>query len=121
MPFYLHKGRGNVGIITDANRAQIGSITPEGDDYWRDQLTGRVWNSPIAAAHTYLLARAPDPPNESQRRRAEKTPQPDAVNWTTLRLQLETLLCMPSMDATLRVILRKTIRQIDTIRKDESE
>lgn len=119
-PYYLHRGRANIGVITDAKRATIGTIAPEGEDYWRDELTGRVWNSPIAAAHTYLLALAPEPWIP----KAPKTqaPQPEGREWRELRSKLSILLTMPSMDNSLRIILKQTIRQIDAVtRKDEIE
>lgn len=114
--FYLSRSRAGDGIISDDKRRQIGTIIAR-DGLWYDLLTERAWNSPIAAAHVYLLALAP----KQSPGRLEREIPPEEQRWRDLRTSLKELLAMPSMEEHLRATLRKTIRQIDAALRAKGE
>jgi hypothetical protein len=108
-PFYLQAHKGT-GVITDAKRRKIGSISPAPNDLWRDDLTGRAWNSPIAAAHTYLLARAPEQPNPETASRFVYEP---IDCYKRARRRLCRVLLMPLLPDGAKDEIRRSIRTLD--------
>jgi len=108
--YYLSRTRQGDGIITDEHGATIGTIV-ERNNLWYDLLTERAWNSPIVAAHVYLLALAPESKNQPVTRKKTETKTDEY--WQSARRLLTDAMLNPLLDRQIYPKLSRALRLMD--------